>query len=77
MNNIANFQKRYGDDYVRKADKIGIEMRKTDGAGLNYRDKYYALRRTAKELIFENSAYQAEILECQKMVCYLYCNSKL
>ncbi|KAL5258052.1 hypothetical protein ACHWQZ_G012865 [Mnemiopsis leidyi] len=53
---------------MRKTDGAGVEIKKTDGGGLNYRDKYYALRRTAKELIFENSAYQAEILECQKMI---------
>ena len=55
---------------MRKTDGAGVEIKKTDGGGLNYRDKYYALRRTAKELIFENSAYQAEILECQKMVSF-------
>jgi uncharacterized coiled-coil DUF342 family protein len=41
------------------------EMRKS---AVDYKGKYYELRRNAKELIFENSAYQAEILECQKMV---------
>ena len=43
-------------------------MKKTERAGVDYKGKYYELRRTAKELIFENSAYQAEIQECQKMV---------
>ncbi|XP_063674643.1 uncharacterized protein LOC134811600 [Bolinopsis microptera] len=43
-------------------------MKKSLESSLDYKGKYYELRRGAKELIFENSAYQAEILECQKMI---------
>eukprot|EP00116_Pleurobrachia_bachei_P006100 sb/3466362/ len=31
----------------------------------DYKAKYYELRRSAKELLFENSAYQSEIDECR------------
>ena len=35
----------------------------------DYKAKYYELRRSAKELLFENSAYQNEIDECRGKVC--------
>ena len=47
-------------------------MKKSLESSLDYKGKYYELRRSAKELIFENSAYQAEILECQKMVNLIF-----
>ena len=34
----------------------------------DYKAKYYELRRTVKELVFENSAYHNEITECQQKV---------
>lgn len=44
-------------------------MKQSTGATKSdYKTKYYELRRTAKELMFENNSYQAEIEECQKMI---------
>ena len=45
-----------------------VSMKQSGITKADYKEKYYQLRRSAKELIYENSSYQAEISECQKMV---------
>ena len=35
---------------------------------MDYKGRYYEIRRIAKELVFENHALQTEIMECRQQV---------